>query len=74
MAHYVVVTSKTCKWCDKVKELLTDHGHTFKEIDVEHVKVFMLSNGLHTVPQVYINGTHIGGYEDTKAALEAVNE
>jgi len=70
MAHYVVVTSKTCPWCDRVKELLTSKGHTFKEIDVAPVKEFLISNGLTTVPQVYINGEHVGGYEDTKAALE----
>jgi glutaredoxin 3 len=73
MAHYIVVTSKTCKWCDKVKELLTDHDHTFKEIDVATVKEFFISSRLYTVPQVFLNGEHIGGYEDTKAALEAVN-
>jgi glutaredoxin len=69
MAHYVVVTSKDCKWCDKVKELLTEKGHTFKEIEASVVKEFLFANGLQTVPQVYINGEHIGGYEATREAL-----
>ncbi len=69
MKHFVIVTSKTCSWCEKVKALLTEQGHTFKEIDVATVKEFLLSNGLQTVPQVYLNGQHIGGFEATKEFL-----
>lgn len=69
MKHFVIVTSKTCPWCDKAKALLTKEGHTFKEIDVASVKEFLLANNLTTIPQVYLNGSRIGGYEDTAGFL-----
>jgi glutaredoxin len=68
--HFIVVTSQTCPWCDKVKALISDRGHTYKEIDIAPVKEFMLANNLKTVPQVFINGERIGGYEDVKRYLE----
>lgn len=71
MSKFVVFTSDTCPWCDKVKSLLTEQGHTYTEINInEHLETassIMSKFGLKTVPQVL---ELIGGYEATAAALE----
>lgn len=48
-----------CKWCDRVKAHLIEHGHTVHEVPVENMIETMSRMGLHTVPQVFqLIGTH----------------
>lgn len=71
---WVVVGRPGCKWCNEVTYLLTEKGIPFVYLNLlEHpgLKNFIVACGLTTVPQVYVNGQRIGGYEDTKLYLEA---
>ncbi len=56
-----------CGHCVRAKQLLDDRGLTYEEIrlgrDVSH-QGLMAVTGRRTVPQVYIDGNHIGGADE----------
>ena len=57
-----------CGWCDKAKELLTEKGLSFQYHSTDDFETLnrlkTLVPGVKTVPQIFQNGTLIGGYED----------
>ena len=67
-----IYTLPTCPYCIKAKELLKDNYLDFNEYDISHDEENMrkeLSDtfdlqGIATVPQIIINGQHIGGYTE----------
>ena len=74
MAQIEIYTSPLCGYCHAAKRMLTDKGASYAEIDVaadaaKRQDMMARANGRHTVPQIFINGAHIGGYDDM-AALE----
>lgn len=76
MSSSIIIYSKQqCPYCVKAKGLLTRKGKTFTEIDVTRSEealhdMLSQSGGRRTVPQIFINGTHVGGCDDLYA-LEA---
>ena len=63
-----IYTSPLCGYCTIAKKLLVKKGVDFKEFDVlkdRSLKSTMVerSNGSKTVPQIFINRQHIGGWE-----------
>jgi glutaredoxin-like protein len=59
-------TRDGCSFCAKAKALLTEMGYDYAEIPLDHkvrTKVVGAIAGAQTVPQVFINGTRIGGWE-----------
>lgn len=70
MAKITIYTKTYCPYCVKAKELLKIKGYNnFVEINIENNDVLreeMLfkSNGMKTVPQIFINGTHVGGCDN----------
>ncbi len=63
-----VVTKPDCPWCTKVKELLRSQGYEVTEVDRSEVSDSDWS--WDTVPQVWINGSHVeGGYEGVSKML-----
>lgn len=63
-------TRDGCPFCANAKALLTEKGRAFDEIKLHRdVSVHAMQGvtGRHTVPQVYIDGKHIGGSEDLEA-------
>lgn len=78
MADIAIYTKSYCPYCRSAKELLKSKGRTFTEIDVEHdeakrQEMIKKSGGRMTVPQIFINSKHIGGFDDL-SALEAVGK
>lgn len=64
---FVILGKELCPWCNKAEALLESKGFKYKYIDVtayQIIKDFLKACGLNTVPQVYMNGDLIGGYED----------
>jgi ribonucleoside-diphosphate reductase alpha chain len=60
-----VVTKSDCPWCVKLKELLRNEGVSFTELTKEEaVQRNLWQDDFKTVPQLWINGKHIGGYTD----------
>lgn len=74
MANVEIYTTKTCPYCIRAKNLLNAKDVDFVEHDLtgdDAAREFLVrkSNGMRTVPQIFINGQHVGGY-DNLAALE----
>ena len=72
MADIVIYTKNYCPYCTKAKSLLTQKQQKFREIDVtndEALQKEMIekSGGRKTVPQIFINGKSIGGFDDLNA-------
>jgi len=63
-----------CPYCSRARQLLNDKGVEFEEIDVDArpgARAEMATrSGRHTVPQIFINQTHVGGCDDL-VALDA---
>ncbi|MBK8859643.1 MAG: glutaredoxin 3 [Sphingomonadales bacterium] len=75
MANIEIYTKFLCPYCTRAKALLEVKGVAFREIDVTMdaaLRRTMMdrSNGRTTVPQIFIDGQHIGG-SDELAALDA---
>lgn len=67
-----IYTTPFCGYCHRAKALLTDKGASFREIDVgfdpsKRAEMNERSNGGRTVPQIFINGEHIGGSDELLA-------
>ncbi|WP_298259725.1 glutaredoxin 3 [uncultured Litoreibacter sp.] len=72
MAKIELYTKSTCGYCHAAKRLLAQKGVSYEETDVERdsgAKATMIqrSNGGRTVPQIFIDGKHIGGFDDLNA-------
>lgn len=73
MTEIIIYTKDYCPYCVKIKEYLKRKGHEFiQEIDITHdeklqAEMIEKSGGKRTVPQVFINGIHTGGCDDTIA-------
>ena len=67
-----VFAREGCEYCARAKGLLHDAGIQFEELvlnrDFSESTIRAVS-GTSTVPQVFINGDHIGGSEDLEAYL-----
>lgn len=78
MAKVEVYTTTYCPFCHRAKALLQSKGVAFEEIDVTddpelRQKMVQLSGGRRTVPEIFINGRIIGGYDELHA-LDARGE
>ena len=63
-----IYTTSWCGPCKSAKRFLSDQGFDFTEIDIEKENMtrddLFDKTGGRTVPQIIINGTTIGGYDD----------
>ena len=62
-----ILTRDGCNFCVRAKALLTERGYDYVELSLEHKsrsRVVGAIAGAQTVPQVFINGTRIGGWEE----------
>jgi len=79
MADITIYTTPVCPYCVRAKELLKRKGHTnYKEVDVSvsptvRDEMMHKTGGKRSVPQIFINGTHVGGCDDLYA-LEAAGK
>lgn len=67
-----IFTRDGCSFCARAKTLLAEHGYEYAEVPLTHhvrTKVIGAIAGAGTVPQVYINGKHIGGAEELERYL-----
>ena len=74
MKQVEIYTSPLCGYCHAAKRLLSTKGVSFSEIDVsrdpqKRQEMLARANGRHTVPQIFVGETHVGGFDDL-AALE----
>ncbi len=69
MATVEIYTTKVCPYCVRAKNLLNAKDVDFTEIDLTgddegRLALVKRSNGMRTVPQIFINGQHIGGSDN----------
>ena len=72
MKSVIVYTGPRCNFCDAAKRLLVRNNIPFNEINIaaeEGKKEEMLnkSNGRKTIPQIFFNEFHVGGYEELRS-------
>lgn len=72
MVEVLVYATAVCPYCRMAEALLLKKGVKFCKIRVDldpAAKAHMLtrSNGRRTVPQIFIDGFHVGGFDDLVA-------
>jgi glutaredoxin 3 len=78
MSHIEIYTKAFCGYCARAKALLESKGASFEEYDItmggpKRQEMLDRSNGGNTVPQIFIDGQHIGG-SDALAQLNAAGK
>jgi glutaredoxin 3 len=76
MAKVEVYSTNYCPYCVRAKQLLDAKDVDYTEIDVTgddaaRIDLVEKSGGRRTVPQIFINGQSIGGYDDLRALEES---
>lgn len=76
MAKVEIYTKDWCGYCARAKALLTDKGVAFEEYDItlggpKREEMLERAPGRTSVPQIFIDGAHIGGSDDLSALNRA---
>lgn len=74
MAKVEIYTKMGCPYCTRAMGLLAQKGAAFEEYDItmggpKRAEMLERAQGGYTVPQIFIDGAHVGGSDDL-AALE----
>ena len=72
MKNVIVYMGPMCAFCDAAKRLLTKKNIPYKEVnialdEVKREEMLKKSNGKRTIPQIFIEDFHVGGYEELRA-------
>ena len=78
MKNVTIYTGPLCTFCDAAKKLLARNNAEYKEINIAAVdgamdEMITKANGKRTVPQIFFDDQHIGGYDEARA-LEKENK
>ena len=78
MKTVTVYMGPRCAFCDAAKRLLTRNNITYKEINIaleedKMDEMLKKSNGKRTIPQIFFDDYHVGGFEELRA-LEKENK
>ena len=75
MSRVTIYTTGICPYCVQAKRLLDQRAIPYDEIDVtsEPMRSEMIerAGGRRTVPQIFIDERHVGGYAELKALADA---
>jgi glutaredoxin 3 len=71
MSQVLIYSSAQCPYCERAKLLLQSKGLSYTEIRVDLDEIerdkMITRSGRRTVPQIFIDDTHIGGCDDLHA-------
>jgi glutaredoxin 3 len=77
MARVAVYTTSMCSYCVAAKRLLEERGVPYEEFDVSDDAALrndvVQRSGRRTVPQIFIDGRSIGGFEELRG-LDAAGD
>ena len=78
MKSVTIYTGPLCNYCEAAKRLLTRNNVDYKEINIAAVdgamdEMISKANGKRTIPQIFFDNQHMGGYDDVRA-LEKDNK
>ena len=76
MPKIEIYTQDWCPYCARAKQVFDQRGVAYTEIDAPHgtaarADASRRSGGRSTVPQIFIDGAHIGGCDDLLALERA---
>ena len=71
MKDITIYTGPFCNYCDAAKRLLTRNNASYNEIDISKVdgamdEMIKKANGKRTIPQIFFEDHHIGGYQELR--------
>ena len=71
MKKITIYTGPICNYCDAAKRLLQRNSLQFSEIDISSDpevlnEMIKKSNGKRTIPQIFFDNIHIGGYVEIR--------
>ena len=78
MKKITMYTGPFCNYCEAAKRLLARNNATYNEIDISKVdgamdEMIKKANGRRTIPHIFFDEEHIGGYDEVRA-LEKANK
>ena len=78
MKNVTIYTGPYCNYCDAAKRLLTRNNAPYKEINVAEVEgakdeMIKKANGKRTIPQIFFDDYHVGGYQELRELEKAGN-
>jgi glutaredoxin len=69
---YYILTRNECDYCEKAKQLLIENGKAYSQTgilaDPVIIKLMIVAK-LKTVPQIWCDNEHIGGYTELREHL-----
>lgn len=73
MPHIEMYSTRVCPYCVAAKNLLKAKGLEWEETHVDtdpaqRERMLERSHGRRSVPQIFVNDHHVGGYDDLVAA------
>ncbi|ANB18708.1 glutaredoxin 3 [Dokdonella koreensis] len=73
MTDVEIYSTAICPYCVAAKQFLDRKGLGYREVRIdtdpaERDRMLQRSGGRRTVPQIFVNGTHVGGFDDLVAA------
>ena len=71
MKNITIYTGPLCNYCEAAKKLFKRNNITYKEINIANVDGAMdemnkKANGKRTIPQIFFDDQHIGGYDEVR--------
>ena len=78
MKNITMYTGPMCNFCDAAKRLFSRNNLEYQEIDISSKdglrdEMVKKANGRRTIPQIFFNEDHIGGYQELRT-LEKENK
>ena len=78
MKSVTIYTGPLCNYCEAAKKLLARNSVEYKEINISTTdgamdEMITKANGKRTIPQIFFDEEHIGGYDEARA-LEKENK
>ena len=78
MKNITMYTGPLCNFCDAAKRLFARNNLSYKEIDIStndglRDEMIKKANGKRTIPQIFFDDRHIGGYVELRE-LEKTGE
>ena len=75
MSKIEIYTKNSCIFCDRAKQVFKSKNLSFTEYNIfinpNYLdELLKRSNGQRTMPQIFINNIHVGGFNDLKRIIE----
>ena len=72
MKNITMYSGPLCNFCEAAKRLFLRNNLEFKELDIStkdglREEMIQKSNGRRTIPQIFFEDKHIGGYQELRA-------